>query len=854
MKKRLISIALILAITLSLIFAGVATNAVQVGDLSQPTATQYRFNGHWVTDRGSFEMNLPDWSLATFTDEPAIITSGSAGRGLSYCRDLGEQWYAQVTVKLESDDTAAIEIGYSEPLQVELKTAGGNLTLTIRHGGATLLEKNAGNTNGAVTVLLDNTLGGKLALYLYEGQRYLGGWMLSELSASAQQLLKNAGCIGFYATKEGTVFTDFGVNDMIYNYSDNPEKALELVESWAKAEVEGSIVIADNGVPMYTPDGVKNYNALWTRDFTYMLEYAGDYIPVENAVACIEYLLEHVHEGDCWLPDRVYSNGAVNYAAGDMDYSRRNLDNNSFIVIALDCAMSRLDEAEAKALFEKWETTLMTALDSLPKDDKGLIYNDPQNPHSPYGFTDCICKTGSLMKESLLLWRAYCIMAKWQDAFGYDSSVATVGAQRIESALVDTFANADGMLDAATVDCHQTDIWGSCYAISIGFPMEESVKKSISDYIAANYAELVQMGQLRHTAPGEYWDRLLGQVNEGEYQNGAFWATPTGWLVDALVDYHPDLAMATIQDIITYFEEKGIYECVNGDYVKLIHYAASASNILPAARKLLTVSCDLESLTMTGDTAAVVGATKTYSVAVNPAETLIASYAWTVNGNAAEGNAQLTMTYAAAGTYEIACAVTDINGNTLTASTTVVVTDPSYRDVTVSVDPIVGKQGDTVQVAFALNEGAMMVSGDLVISYDPALMSCVSIAAGADWKGVFAGAQVEDGTIKASMATAKPVADQAQILVVTFTLLQDVEEAVYVSATSNNLMVNYLDDSGLHKVALNFFQIAPPQPEEPPTPDAPPPTADNTVLLGAVIVLLISCAAVAVICTKKRYA
>lgn len=288
--------------------------------------------------------------------------------------------------------------------------------------------------------------------------------------------------------------------------------------------------------------------------------------------------------------------------------------------------------------------------------------------------------------------------------------------------------------------------------------------------------------------------------------------------------------------------------------MKLIHYAASASNILPAARKLLTVSCDLESLTMTGDTAAVVGATKTYSVAVNPAETLIASYAWTVNGNAAEGNAQLTMTYAAAGTYEIACAVTDINGNTLTASTTVVVTDPSYRDVTVSVDPIVGKQGDTVQVAFALNEGAMMVSGDLVISYDPALMSCVSIAAGADWKGVFAGAQVEDGTIKASMATAKPVADQAQILVVTFTLLQDVEEAVYVSATSNNLMVNYLDDSGLHKVALNVFQIAPPQPEEPPTPDAPPPTADNTVLLGAVIVLLISCAAVAVICTKKRYA
>ena len=851
MKKRLISLALILAMALSLISTGVAARAAQVGELPEPASTQFRFNGHWVTDRSSFELNLADWTLATFTDEPAIITSGTAGRGMSYCRDLGDQWYAQVTAMLGADNAAAVEIGSTEPLRVALTTAAGSLSLSVSYNGATLLEKNLGSINGSVTVLLDNTFGGQLALYLYEGNRYLGGWMLSELSASAQELLQNAGCIGFYATKEGTVFTDFGVNDMIYNYFDDPEKALELVESWAKAEVEGSIVIADNGVPMYTPDGVKNYNALWTRDFTYMLEYAGDYIPVENAVACIEYLLENVHEGDCWLPDRVYSNGAVNYAAGDMDYSRRNLDNNSFIVIALDCAMSRLEEAQARALFEKWEATLMTALDSLPKDDQGLIYNDPQNPHSPYGFTDCICKTGSLMKESLLLWRAYSIMAKWQTAFGHDASVATVGAQRIESVLVDTFVNADGMLDAATVDCHQTDIWGSCYAISIGFPMAESLKKSISDYIAANYADLVQMGQLRHTAPGEYWDRLLGQVNEGEYQNGAYWATPTGWLVDALVAYHPDLAMITIQDIITYFEEKGIYECVNGDYAKLIHYAASASNILPAARKLLTVSCDLETVTMDGATSAVVGATKTYTVALNPAQTLVASYAWTVNGNAAEGETQLALTFTAAGTYEIACAVTDINGNTKTAVVTVTVTDPAYRDVAVSVDPILGKQGDTVQVAFVVSEGSMMVSGDWEICYDPSVLAFESVAAGVDWKGVFAGTKVEDGTIKTAMASAQPLSEESEILVVTFTLLQDVEEAVYVSAVCNNLMVNYLDDSGLHPVALQVFQIVPPQPDEP---DVPPATADNTVLTLCAAFMLFSCLAAVVIYRKKHSA
>lgn len=554
------------------------------GTLSEPDANEYRFNGHWVIDRSSFDLRLADWQLATFTDAAGIITAGTPGQGISYCRSLPEKWYAQVELALPDNAQAGLILA-DDTASVEIAAERRNGELLLTANGET---QSFGSCSGTIRLILDNRTEPKLLAYC--GGTFLGGQAIAGLSNAQLTMLRQVKEISFFADTRGTAFTAFGINDMIYDYENDPAAALALVEAWAKSEIEGSIVYANNGVPMYTPDGVKNYNALWTRDFTYMLEYGGDYIPTENAVACIEYLLEHVHAGDCWLPDRVYANGTVNYAAGDMPFERANLDNNSFIVIAMDSALSRMDEQDARAFFTKWESTLMTALDAIAKDENGLVWNDKLNPHSPYGFTDCVCKTGSLMKESLLLWQAYSIMAKWQTAFGLDHSVASLGAQRIEDALVSTFRNADGMLNAATIDCCQSDIWGSCYAVSIGFPMDASLKKSIADYIAANYDALVQMGQLRHTAPGEYWQRLLSGVNEGEYQNGAYWATPTGWLIDTLEPYYPALAMQTLQDVITYFRDFGIFECVNGSYQKLNHYGASISNILPAARRLLSAA------------------------------------------------------------------------------------------------------------------------------------------------------------------------------------------------------------------------------------------------------------------------
>ena len=60
---------------------------------------------------------------------------------------------------------------------------------------------------------------------------------------------------------------------------------------------------------------VEIYKALWTRDFSYMVENAGDLIPHYQIRQAILYLLKGQREDGC-IPDRVQGDGRVVYSAG----------------------------------------------------------------------------------------------------------------------------------------------------------------------------------------------------------------------------------------------------------------------------------------------------------------------------------------------------------------------------------------------------------------------------------------------------------------------------------------------------------------------------------------------------------
>lgn len=344
-----------------------------------------------------------------------------------------------------------------------------------------------------------------------------------------------------------------------------------------KSILEGCVVTAEDGTKLYTPDGQGNYPALWTRDFAYMVEDAGDLIPLEDIKNGIEYILRAVRENG-WVPDRVYKDGVAFYTAGGRDFpAAPNLDNGCFLCLLVDCYLRRLDSDAATAQFKVWESALRRGIDCLPTAENGLICNQSTPPHSPYGFTDTVCKTGLLCMESLLLWKAKRALVSWMRAAGSDTAAYERDLSRIQAAFLPAFLQKDGTLKAASGRCAQTDLWAMCYAVSIGFPLPDEVKHGIATWFAARYDTVTQHGQLRHLPVGEYWEETFVPVEEGTYQNGAFWATPIKWLCDTLRSVDTALADKARDDLLWYVGEYGIFECVNGDERKLNPYVASAT-------------------------------------------------------------------------------------------------------------------------------------------------------------------------------------------------------------------------------------------------------------------------------------
>ena len=137
-----------------------------------------------------------------------------------------------------------------------------------------------------------------------------------------------------------------------------------------------------------------------------------------------------------------------------------------------------------------------------------------------------------------------------------------------------------GMFWAADEDCRQTDIWGSALAAHLGC-VADSQSASISAWLVEHYDSIVQCGQVRHLPAGQTWQRFFteGGVEEGTYQNGAFWATPLAWVVPTIARCDRDLAIDTVKAVIGDFRARGIAECVNDDYRKVPEYVVSATNV-----------------------------------------------------------------------------------------------------------------------------------------------------------------------------------------------------------------------------------------------------------------------------------
>jgi len=148
-----------------------------------------------------------------------------------------------------------------------------------------------------------------------------------------------------------------------------------------------------------------------------------------------------------------------------------------------------------------------------------------------------------------------------------------------------------GLFRAATVLCREHDIWGSAFAVYLGVA-DTAQSKTVAAYFKEHYSEIVQNGQIRHLPGGVYWEKTTGggvgkPCPRDIYQNGAYWATPTGWFVYALDLEDPALADQTVLDMVADFKKGGAYEWINPKHHHLSNYLASPSLPLAGIRAML---------------------------------------------------------------------------------------------------------------------------------------------------------------------------------------------------------------------------------------------------------------------------
>ena len=351
------------------------------------------------------------------------------------------------------------------------------------------------------------------------------------------------------------------------------EKA-RLVMEQTRAQMADS-----NATWIYSPGGYGK--RCWPRDCYYIIHGAPQFVP-PGEIRDIVRLLLH------WqLP-----NGMVpkNFSGVGGDYvcwgPPPEADSAQFAVQLADEYYQRSGDKKFVAATLK---PLQRAMDSMPRNPEGLSWIDPAAPHTAYGFTDQVYKTGAELFSSLLYWEASRKLADMATAVG-EKEIAQAMTQRAElieknlpPALWDEKA---GMYLAVTQDCRQIDIWGSAYAVYIGFP-DAKKNERICRYLVGHYKEVVYAGQVRHLPGGEYWQKTSQPIPKDEYQNGAYWGTATGWVAYAIAQVDPTLASNMFGDMIDHYRAHDAYECINDKgYVKGPGYGASVGNPLAAIRRL----------------------------------------------------------------------------------------------------------------------------------------------------------------------------------------------------------------------------------------------------------------------------
>lgn len=369
---------------------------------------------------------------------------------------------------------------------------------------------------------------------------------------------------------------------------------VDLAAVAAALEQNGAVIVPkarrqmSDGTYGYVPQTGSNYDAVWLRDYFYVLEArlvpSADLVPMARTF--LKGMSPEGHGVDC-----IRYSGEPIYKPG---YGRMGehpvADGPQFTVNVVYETWRQTGDSSllASNVLDRLRQSLST-LPRNPSSATGLVWIDPSKPwdRCPYGFTDTVRKQGECLFESLLEIQASRNLATMLDAANRRGNADALRAQadrEADQVNAVFWDESVGLYRAATVKCREHDIWGSAFAVWLGVAPAGRAKR-IGSYFCANFNGLVQHGQVRHTPANVYWEQAC---RRDSYQNGGFWGTPVGWFAYALERASPTHVERLYGDLLDYYAVHGFCEWSFGSTVAIPDgYLASVAQPLVGLRRIL---------------------------------------------------------------------------------------------------------------------------------------------------------------------------------------------------------------------------------------------------------------------------
>ena len=342
----------------------------------------------------------------------------------------------------------------------------------------------------------------------------------------------------------------------------------------------------NDGATAFPPQVGIGYEAFWLRDYAYMIEgYSQGFSDKELHDACLVFVNAQRDDGAC--VDCVKYDGTPIYKPGYGSMGANPVADGSQFTV--DVAWHTYQRLQDKELLGQIIDRLIKGMNAAPRNpETSLVHISSKSTYDrcPYGFTDTVRKQGDVLFSSLLFVQASRQLAELLEVVdrGDESRHWSNEADRASTKIREVFWDSQfGLFRAATSKCREHDIWGSAFAVYLHVASQQQAM-TIARYFKAHYGDIVQNGQIRHLPGGVYWEQA---GRRDHYQNGAFWATPTGWFVYTLDLADRKLADQTVIDLVNDFRQRGCLEWCFGETAQLPNYLASGTNPLAGIRKML---------------------------------------------------------------------------------------------------------------------------------------------------------------------------------------------------------------------------------------------------------------------------